>query len=137
MSHVFCTKDAAPVIKSYSPELILTQFWKSHIALGEFMNGILYFCLYLYICICIHVILKRYYICDEVDWGMRREDMSQARYLLRLIDGWKDLIVLLLVQALEGIHSCWFDILLSSLSNSNLSMGTGYVHFLHNLLDFA
>ena len=23
LSHVFCTKDAAPVIKSYSPELIV------------------------------------------------------------------------------------------------------------------
>lgn len=51
------------------------------------------------------------FIYDEVVWRMRREDASQARFLLRLINGWKDLIVLLLVQALEGIHICWFVVL--------------------------
>lgn len=51
------------------------------------------------------------FIYDEVVWRMSREDTSQARFLLKLINGWKDLIVLLLVQALEGIHIFWFVVL--------------------------
>lgn len=43
LSHVFCTKDAAPVIKSYSPELIV------HPVLEESYNIKLAICDSLYI----------------------------------------------------------------------------------------
>lgn len=34
MSHVFCTKDAAPVIKSYSPELIVHPVLEESYSVG-------------------------------------------------------------------------------------------------------
>lgn len=37
LSHVFCTKDAAPVIKSYSPELIVHPVLEESTVLGEFL----------------------------------------------------------------------------------------------------
>jgi hypothetical protein len=47
LSHVFCTKDAAPVIKSYSPELIVHPVLEESYSVGYFFFN-LPFVLFLY-----------------------------------------------------------------------------------------
>jgi NAD(P)H-hydrate repair Nnr-like enzyme with NAD(P)H-hydrate dehydratase domain len=97
LSRVFCAKDAASVIKSYSPELIV------HPVLGVFLFG------------SADPFQSANFIIEWDDSfhrsafsGMRTNYPHWERFWQRLISGWKDLTVLLFVAALEVTHFFWF-----------------------------
>lgn len=96
LSHVFCTKDASPVIKSYSPELIV------HPVLEESYNVRYDFdAIYIFLTAYFKKYLVNVVFTERLISGTRTRKSYQTRFLLKLTNGQKDLTVQSLVQAQE------------------------------------